>query len=332
VAQADLDYVSLPGTVTIPAGASSVTIPVTPVDNALYDQTRDVILLLLSSPNYTLATQYYDIVHIQDNETFDVLSAITATPNPAFERTPVTFSFAVNGSDVDYEWDFGDGESESSASGTAIHVFAAPGTYTVTAVATFLPSGFTSSSPALTERLAITIKPAEAMEVSALQLTMDLAGGSAMDFWGQSEGSDRLSMKGRLPVGAGFKPAGVGARVDIGGVLITDAYAVGDASGDEDAVSVSFTFGKTGSARNGRNMLRLLRPDAHGMARFSATIASVSFADALDDEGLVNATVNNKRVTIPVTITIGTTTFYSAVPALYSAKEDKKGVAKGPAK
>jgi|GEM_PF-2167310 len=51
---ADGDYVTMPTSVTIPAGKKSVTLDLIPIDNGIADGTRTVILTLASSDNYTI--------------------------------------------------------------------------------------------------------------------------------------------------------------------------------------------------------------------------------------------------------------------------------------
>src|SRR5439155_10160900 len=45
-----VDYETLPGSVTIPAGASFATVTVTPIDAAVFEETKTVILALKNGP------------------------------------------------------------------------------------------------------------------------------------------------------------------------------------------------------------------------------------------------------------------------------------------
>lgn len=50
------DYLALSGQITIPAGASSASIPVSPSDDALQEEDESIIVALLDSPDYTTGT------------------------------------------------------------------------------------------------------------------------------------------------------------------------------------------------------------------------------------------------------------------------------------
>jgi subtilisin family serine protease len=320
-----IDFQQLPGTVTIPAGAASATIAVVPTDNTTYDGSRDATLELLSSPDYDLRTHYSDTVHISDNDVFVVESALTATPNPAYARSPVTFTLKTNGRNVVYSWDFGDGTADSSSDGKIKHVFPIAGNYTVTVAVFFTDAGL-GPTPVLTERLTIPVQAALAMEVSSLQVKLNLVGRG-----------DRISVKGRVQLPPEFTAAGTAASVHVGGLPIADDSAffffgdeTADNGRDEDAVSASFVLNKGGVSSIGYASLRLSRPDDNGNAGFTFMMNRVWLQDALDDEGLTNTTVQNAPVTVPFTVNLGTMSYYVNVPALYSAKAGKKGIAKGP--
>jgi Calx-beta domain len=62
------DYTALPGSVTIPAGASSATITVTPVNDSLVEGPETVILTLTDGPGYVPGTPKSDTVTIADND------------------------------------------------------------------------------------------------------------------------------------------------------------------------------------------------------------------------------------------------------------------------
>ncbi|MCY3022213.1 MAG: S8 family serine peptidase [Planctomycetota bacterium] len=331
------DFQRLSGTVTIPPQASSATITVTPIENSLYDETLDVTLLLLSSPDYEIGSHSSDTVHIQDNETFGVLSALTATPNPAYARSPVTFSFAANSNSVTYSWDFGDGTTDTSGAAQVEHAFAAAGTYTVTVTAVFESSGFVfvTQAPTLTETIAVQVNPPQPLSVSSLVLKMDLAAGATLAI----SGRDRCAIKGDLALPKDFIAAGTIVQVDIGGLPAppdNGFFGAGDQTADttdttdDDAVSATFALNRAGSATGESGAFRLSHVDKSGSARFGLMLSRISLADALDDEGLTNESVQGKRVVIPVTIVLGQTSYYLEVPASYSAKAGKKGIAKGP--
>ncbi|HEY3325340.1 MAG TPA: S8 family serine peptidase [Planctomycetota bacterium] len=322
----DIDYQRLPGTVTIPAGSASVKIVVVPIDNTVFDATRDVALQLLSSPDYALSSNQSATVHILDNEVFTLQSPLQATPSPAFARSEVTFSIQSNGSNVIFFWDYGDGTTDTTAEGTkALHTYASPGLYTVTATALFQGGPFGFQTPNLTETLQLEIKPPLTMTVSKLDLRMNFTH------------SDRISIKGRVQLPKEFVSLSTKVRLDIGGLPAPeDSFASGadstdPSAPDTDAVSAVFVLSKNGMGVGAGSSFRLLRADGGGLVDFLFTMSQASFHDALDDEGLVNATVLGKSVQIPVAISIGSSTYYQEVKVLYTARSGK-GSAKGPIK
>ena len=63
------DYNSLGSTIVIPAGASSVTIPIIPIDNFTLESTETVVLNLSTDTAYNLGTNNSATVNIADNDT-----------------------------------------------------------------------------------------------------------------------------------------------------------------------------------------------------------------------------------------------------------------------
>src|SRR5439155_18099004 len=63
-----VDYVALPTAVTIPAGKSSATVLVTPIDDALIEGSEIVVATITSSPGYNAGNPGSATVTIQDNE------------------------------------------------------------------------------------------------------------------------------------------------------------------------------------------------------------------------------------------------------------------------
>jgi tartrate-resistant acid phosphatase type 5 len=74
-ATAGSDYVALPGTVTIPAGASSATVTVTPLDDTLVERTETVTVSLASSTAYNFGSPSSATVSIADNDSAGLLAA-----------------------------------------------------------------------------------------------------------------------------------------------------------------------------------------------------------------------------------------------------------------
>ena len=87
------DYRALMGTVTIPAGATSATVIVTPSDDSLAEPTETITLSLLPDPGYTIAAPASATVSLQDDDTVVVpgtevdysrfLTQATFGPTPA---------------------------------------------------------------------------------------------------------------------------------------------------------------------------------------------------------------------------------------------------------
>ena len=115
-----VDYVALPGSVTIPAGAGAAMVAVEPIDDALFEGPEDVVLTLGPGPGYTVGAVDTARVTIEDDERPAVSIFVTdgtageAGPDPgAFSITRtgptdgvLTVFYAVNGSateGVDYE-------------------------------------------------------------------------------------------------------------------------------------------------------------------------------------------------------------------------------------
>jgi hypothetical protein len=77
------DYTSPGGTVTIPAGASSATIAITPVNDTLVESPETVVLTLAASAGYTLGSPASATVTIADNDTAPVLPTVMVTASDA---------------------------------------------------------------------------------------------------------------------------------------------------------------------------------------------------------------------------------------------------------
>jgi hypothetical protein len=116
-------------------------------------------------------------------------------------------------------------------------------------------------------------------------------------------------------VPAGFSAAGATLEVSIGGVVKT------------------FTLDAKGKAKVGTDQAQLTVKAKRGVvaaqdARLSVKLSKGSFASSLVDEGLVNATVADVAVTMPVEIELNGKMYASAQPQTYKAKAGKTGSAK----
>jgi Calx-beta domain len=75
------DYPALSGTAVIPAGQTSVTIPVNPVDDGLAEPTESVHLTLVAQPQYAVGSPGADTVFIrQSGRRLPVVTATATTP------------------------------------------------------------------------------------------------------------------------------------------------------------------------------------------------------------------------------------------------------------
>src|SRR5205814_612902 len=93
-ATAAADYSTLPGTVTIPAGAATATITVTPIDDAIAETDETVIATLAAGTGYSVGSPASATVTISDNETPVV--SIVATDAIAAEPTTDKGTFTVS--------------------------------------------------------------------------------------------------------------------------------------------------------------------------------------------------------------------------------------------
>ena len=94
------DYASLSEAVTIPPGASSTNVLVTPMDDAVLEGDETVLLTLLASTNYLIAPPGSATVVIHDDDNAPpVISILTPTNSQLFPVTPAAVSFTVDTSD-----------------------------------------------------------------------------------------------------------------------------------------------------------------------------------------------------------------------------------------
>ena len=126
---------------------------------------------------------------------------------------------------------------------------------------------------------------------------------------------DGIDLKGTLAVPDGFSPAGATLQVSVGGVV------------------KSFTLDTKGKAKVGTDQAQVFVKKKRGLvlaqdAKLTVKFAKGSFASSLLDEGLVDATVTDAPVTIPVEVVMNATTYAKAQPQVYTAKQGKTGKTK----
>lgn len=272
-----------------------------------------------------------NFTNVTASVSIDVLNAVpafvstpTAAPNPATVATPISFAAAAADADGDtlsYAWDFGDGTLGSGA--VVTHTYAAPGLYssqvtitdshgasaaasiTVTVVAAEVEVGGVSLTDSNGDGIPDEMQAsADANSIGTLQSTATfgtLKVAATLNFMRASSDSIKLSAVMTPP--AGFNPAGAIVIADVGGVVRT------------------FKLDKNGKSK--------LNADAFSLAiksgKLTATFSHGSFAGALLNYGLTNATVHNTPVTIPVFILIGNRLWSAAAVDAYTAKKNKSG-------
>jgi len=91
---ADFDLTSH-GTVVIPAGQTSVTVTLTPIDDTVYEGSETTIFTVESGDLYTIGTQSSDTVTIQDNEPVVSTVTIAATDAVGSEAGPDDAVFTI---------------------------------------------------------------------------------------------------------------------------------------------------------------------------------------------------------------------------------------------
>ncbi|HET7617873.1 MAG TPA: CARDB domain-containing protein [Vicinamibacterales bacterium] len=76
----DVDYAALPGTILIPSGAASATIPLTPIDDNLFEPDETVLITIASDPAYRAGLPSSAVVTITSDELAPdlIVSAVSA--------------------------------------------------------------------------------------------------------------------------------------------------------------------------------------------------------------------------------------------------------------
>ncbi len=95
-AVAGLNYTPLPGVVLLPAGQSSTTVPLLPLDDFLVDADQTVNITLTPNSAYTLASSASAQVIILNSD-YTTVTVTTTSPPAAQPTTPGTFTVQRNG-------------------------------------------------------------------------------------------------------------------------------------------------------------------------------------------------------------------------------------------
>ncbi len=159
-----VDYVALPGTVTIPAGTNFASITLQPIDDTLAEGTETAILTAIPSPlalptTYIVGSPASATISILDNETNQppVVSIVNPTNGASF-TAPVNVLLQAQASDADGSISrvyFFNGPTAFAGSSTAdstglydaVWTNPPPGTYSLTAVAIDNLEARTTSAP-----------------------------------------------------------------------------------------------------------------------------------------------------------------------------------------
>jgi hypothetical protein len=240
--------------------------------------------------------------------------------------TTITDSNPAAGA-VSYQWDFGDGSLKvMTTSPTVDHVYAAPGTYTVTVTETDANGIATTKTFTVTVGGAIStldndgdgfpdelekgvgsspIDPNStpfniAGPVTPIALATSLKSSIKLSF--VKTGNDSIALSGTLPFAPGFAFNGTGVAIDVGGAI------------------QAFTLDSKGGAKIGKSSFKASIVKGKISAKFTAKLNG-SYAGALADEGVdANKNVKSSMRTITVYI-IFAQALYRATPNLkYSAK------------
>ena len=225
---------------------------------------------------------------------------ITAAASDIRADVGQTVTFDVDASAgvgaLTYAWDFGDGTN--GAGNPVNHTYGAAGDYTATVTVTHAASGKSAER----EIDVVVSRP-----IGAVGLTVKL------NF--AKDDKDGLVLRAEVPVEAGFSPAGKVISVDIGGVTREFTLAAnGVAAPDANSLCKLAVKKKRGAVPAQRAIL-------------TVTLRNSDLAASLADEGLVDETVSDEPVFVPVTLTVDGNETDRVLDLIYTATAGKKGAA-----
>jgi hypothetical protein len=155
-ATAGSDYSALPGSVTIPAGASSATITVTPLADTLTETSETVVVTLSPGTGYTVGTPSSATVFISDSAPVTTVT-VSATDSAAAEPAdPGTFTVTRTGSTTSSLTVF------YTVSGTATP----DADYTTLSGSVTIPAGAVSATITVTPKDDTTVEVSESVVVT----------------------------------------------------------------------------------------------------------------------------------------------------------------------
>lgn len=293
-ATAATDYTTLAGTATFGANVTTTDITVTPLEDTIFDGDETVIVTVSAGASFNVTGSGQSTVTIQDNETAQITSGITATPAAPVTKQTIQFSCASNMAGATYAWDFGDG-TPAGTGANASHVYTTASTYTVTVTATHPGSGATAVAS-----LTLVVKPAP--------LTMPITKLSGSFRFDKNDG-DSVSITLNCPdIKFGYQPLGQSVSVNIGGA------------------SKSFTLGKTGSGRDGTSSASLrVGKTATTMTTLSVSLRGTMTGNWAQAGANFNVTAKSSSKKLPITVTVGGKTYEMLQSVTFTSTKDKKG-------
>jgi hypothetical protein len=130
------DYGTVPTSVSIPAGQTTATVTVTPIDDSKYEKAESVILTLTAGSGYSVGSPSTATLSLQDNDGLQQTSTALSFSQAPIAGTAITYTAPSNAewlTDLNTTWAWGDGSSTPvSGSTSSTHTYGAAGPYTIT--------------------------------------------------------------------------------------------------------------------------------------------------------------------------------------------------------
>jgi hypothetical protein len=147
------DYVTISNVVFIPAGVTSVVVPVTPINDNAMEGSESVILTIQTGVGYDVGTPVSANVFIRDDDNRPPVVAVTSPTNATVITAPATVAITATANDPDGSISlvefFLNGTNKVGQSTTPPYAVTVPslpaGIYLITAVATDQLGAFTTS-------------------------------------------------------------------------------------------------------------------------------------------------------------------------------------------
>jgi hypothetical protein len=308
------------------------------------------VIVTITPGNYFFGEPYNATVTINDDDEHPPVidSPATASPNPALVGASVEFSVTASDPDDDaltYTWNFSDGSSGDGSAPT--HVYRAANVYSATVTVSDGKGGSATSSVSVTvntngggggggggdggsggtppgmdsdgdsvsdeNEIADGTNPLDPLSFLKTPMTVAKLSGK-VNF--KSSGKDGCSVAGVVPsLPALFDPAGVAAKLDVGGARVLFTL---DAKGRSRAASgaLSLILKPTKRNKSTRKTEFLGGPVA-----FKANVKNSSLHDYWTDEGLQNQTASG-TLNLVIDLYLNGRICTATVPASYSGKAD----------